>query len=80
MPRIKGPDISKMDERMQRIFARQTEQYGAPLGGQYMAAHCPEIFNAMRGMFGGLHKSGLLEASLKNLLNRHVAIINKCPY
>lgn len=80
MARIKGPDIEKLDTRLKRIFEKQTEQYGKPLTGQYLAAHCPEIFNGMRGMFGALYKSGLLEPSLRNLLNRHVALINHCPY
>ncbi len=80
MARIKGPDIDKLDTRLKRIFEKQAEHYGQPLTGQLLAAHAPEIFNGMRGMFGALHKSGLLEASLRNLLNRHVALINKCPY
>ncbi|MCB1215844.1 hypothetical protein KDL44_00510 [bacterium] len=80
MARIKGPDIDKLDTRLQRIFEAQAQQYGQPLTGQHIAAHSPEVFNGMRGMFGALHKSGLLEPALRNLLNRHVALINHCPY
>ena len=80
MARIKGPDIASLDERMQRNFAKQQEQYGQLLESQHIAAHCPPILDAMRSMFGALHKSGQLEAGLRNLLNHHVAIINHCPF
>ena len=80
MARIKGPDIDKLDTRLKKIFEAQAGQYGQPLTGQFIAAHSPEIFNGMRGMYGALHKSGLLEPALRNLLNRHVALINHCPY
>ena len=80
MTRIKGPEIKTLDERLQRNFAKQEEQYGQLLDSQHIAAHCPPILDALRGMFGGLHKSGQLDPGLRNLLNRHVALINHCPF
>ena len=80
MPRIKPVATADAEPRISRVLEKQAEQYGKPLTNQAIYAHAPEIFRAGRGMFAGLNASGLLEPALKNLLNRRVALINKCEF
>jgi hypothetical protein len=80
MPRIDGIDPASADPATQRVFEEQTAKWGAPLVNQLIYARRPTIFRGVRGMWGGLDKSGLLDGGLAALVNARVAAINGCVF
>lgn len=80
MARIEGIDPAAADEAARRVFAAQAERWGAPLGNQLIYARRPTIFRGVRGMWGGLEGSGLLDPRLVALVNRRAAAINRCEF
>ena len=58
----------------------QSKKWGNPLINHLVYARIPAIFKAVRGMWSGLNQSGLLAESLVVLVNRRVAILNKCEF
>jgi alkylhydroperoxidase family enzyme len=80
MPRIPGIDPTDADEDAQRVFAKQTRKWGAPLANHLVYARRPTIYSAARGMWAGLTASGLLDGQLVALLNLRVAQINGCVF
>lgn len=78
MTRIKGIDPTAAEPSIRRVFEAQVERWGAPLGPYPIYARRPSIFRAVRGMWGGLDQSGLLDSRLVALVNRRVAAINRC--
>ena len=53
---------------------------GRPLGSHLTYARRPTIYRAVRGMWGGLEASGMLDGALVALVNRRVASINGCVF
>jgi hypothetical protein len=80
MTRIDGVDPEQADGPMAAVFRAQTERWGAPLANHLLYARRPTLFRGVRGMWGGLDQSGLLDPRLVALLNRRVAIVNRCEF
>ena len=80
MARIDGIELDSAEPRVKAVLNAQTKTWGAPLANHLLYARRPSIFHGMRGMWGGLDKSGLLDAGLVALINRRVASINDCPF
>jgi hypothetical protein len=78
--RIDGIDPASADPAAQSVFAEQAAKWGAPLTNQLIYARRPTIFRGVRGMWGGLAKSGLLDGGLVALVNARVAAINGCVF
>ena len=83
MTRIPGVDPDNpdaLDGPTKASFDAQRKKWGAPLVSHLTYARRPTIYRAVRGMWGGLDASGLLDGALVALVNRRVASINGCVF
>ena len=80
MARIEGVQPGEVDGRLADAFKEQEKMWGAPLLPYQIYARRPSIFHAVRGMWGGLAGSGLIEGKLGALVNRRVASLNGCVF
>ena len=81
MARIEGvtPAEAK-DGYVAKVLAAQAAHWGAPLLNHLLYARRPSIFRGVRGMWTGVDASGLIDDSLKALVNRRVAALNRCEF
>ncbi len=80
MTRIEGIDPDQVDSQIKRVFEQQARTWGAPLLNHLVYARRPTIFRGVRGMWGGIAASGLIDEQLQALVNRRVAMINGCAF
>lgn len=80
MTRIDGVDPNEAEATAAAAFRAQTERWGAPLVSHTIYARRPSIYRGVRGMWGGLDASGLIDPKLTSLINRRVAAINRCEF
>jgi hypothetical protein len=81
MARIESVNVDRVqDEYVGKILAAQAKMWGGPLLNHLLYARRPPIFRAVRGMWTGIEKSGLVEGALRALLNRRVAALNGCEF
>ena len=78
--RVAPVDPADVAPELREIFARQTEQWGAPLTPTLVLAHCPPLVRASAGMSMALEKSGQLPADLRDLICLRVAQLIGCPF
>ncbi len=78
--RIQPVNPDDAEPAVQGVLRQQAETWGAPLNPYLLYARRPPIFRAVRGMWGGIDASGLIDPCLKALLNRRVAKLNGCPF
>ena len=80
--RIAGidPADDQIEPAVKAALSAQTKTWGKLLSGYLLYARRPTIFRAVRGMWGGLDASGLLDKGLVALINRRVAAINRCEF
>ena len=80
MARIPDIDPELADPYAQKVLAAQARHWGASLLNHRIYARRPDIFRAVRGMWTVLGASTLLPAALQGLLNRRVALLNRCEF
>jgi hypothetical protein len=82
MARIKGvaPEGAVAGSFIGRVLEAQAKKWGAPLLNHPLYARRPTIFRGVRGMWGGIAESGLIDAPLQALVNRRVAALNGCEF
>jgi hypothetical protein len=80
MARITGVEIEAAEGYVGRVLAAQAKKWGAPLLNHLLYARRPTIFRGVRGMWGGIEASGLIDAKLQALVNRRVAALNGCEF
>lgn len=80
MARVEGVDPGQTEKRIRAVLEAQSERWGAPLLNHLVYARRPTIFRGVRGMWGGLEESGLLDPALVALVNRRVAALNGCEF
>jgi hypothetical protein len=80
MARIDGLNPDKADRYARDVFEAQRKTWGAPLANHLIYAKRPSIFRGVRAMWTGIDASGLISASLRALINRRVAAINRCEF
>lgn len=80
MTRIEGVDPEQVESGIKRVFEQQARTWGAPLLNHLVYARRPTIFRSVRGMWGGIAASGLVDEALQALVNRRVASINGCVF
>jgi hypothetical protein len=80
MARIEGVDPNEVDEPVAAVLRGQARKWGGPLLNHLVYARRPSIFRGVRGMWGGLDASGLLDPELVALVNRRVAMHNRCEF
>lgn len=80
MSRIDGIDPADASGYVARVLEAQRQSWGAPLANHLVYARRPDLFRAVRGMWGALDKDGVLGEALVCLLNRRVASLNGCTF
>ena len=80
MARVANADVTTADKYVQTVLDAQTKEWGGPLLNHLVYARRPSIFKAARGMWAGIEASGLIDGSLRALLNRRVAFLNGCEF
>ena len=78
--RVEGVGPGQTEKRIRAVLEAQAEKWGTPLLNHLVYARRPTIFRGVRGMWGGLEGSGLLEPALVALVNRRVAALNGCEF
>ncbi len=78
--RIDGVDPERVEAPIAAVLRAQARRWGAPLLNHLLYARRPTIFRGVRGMWGGLDASGLLDPKLVALVNRRVASLNGCLF
>lgn len=80
MARIANVNIEEADAYITNVLEAQRKTWGAPLFNHLLYARRPSIFPGARAMWSGIETSGLVDASLRALLNRRVASLNGCEF
>ncbi len=80
MARVANADVTTADKYVKTVLDAQTKEWGGPLLNHLVYARRPSIFKAARGMWTGIEASGLIDGSLRALLNRRVAFLNGCEF
>ena len=81
MPRIPDMEPNQVDDpSLADRLRKQIAQYGHPTGSSGLLARRPSVARAWGGVFAGLAESGLLERSLRHLVNRRVAMTVGCGF
>jgi hypothetical protein len=78
--RIEGVDPGSADEPISRVLEQQMRKWGSPLGNHRIYARRESIFSGAQAMWRGLRESGLLDSPLSAMVNRRVALLNKCEF
>jgi hypothetical protein len=80
MARIVGVNVKEVDRYTKAVLDAQRKVWGAPLLNHFLYARRPSILRGARAMWGGIESSGLIDASLRALINRRVAYLNRCEF
>jgi len=80
MARVADADTEQTDRYVKDVLEAQSKAWGAPLLNHLVYARRPSIFRGARGMWTGIETSGLIDASLRSLINRRVASLNGCVF
>ena len=80
MARIANVKVEETDKYITSVLEAQRKTWGAPLLNHLLYARRPSIFRGARAMWGGIEASGLIESSLRALINRRVAFLNGCEF
>ena len=78
--RLPGFDPAKATPQITAVLEAQAKRWGSPLAPYLLYARRPSLFRGVRGMWGALEESGLLDTALIALLNRRVAGLNGCEF
>jgi len=80
MARVANADVQAADKYIRTVLEAQTKDWGNPLLNHLVYARRPSIFKGARAMWTGIDASGLIDASLRALINRRVAFLNGCEF
>lgn len=80
MARIADANIEDADTYITNVLETQRKTWGAPLFNHLLYARRPSIFRGARAMWSGIESSGLVDGSLRALINRRVAALNGCEF
>lgn len=78
--RISPIDPEEAEPQIRAVLRKQAEKWGSPLNNHLLYARRATIFRGVRGMWGSIDASGLIDEQLKALVNRRVASLNGCPF
>ncbi len=78
--RIRGVDVENVDYQIRAVLEAQRKSWGGPLLNHLLYARRPSIFRGVRAMWTGIDSSGLIDPSLRALINRRVASLNGCEF
>ena len=80
MARVANADVKAADKYIKIVLEAQAKDWGNPLLNHLVYARRPSIFKGARAMWTGIDASGLIDASLRALINRGVAFLNGCEF
>ncbi len=80
MARVADANTEETDRYVKDVLEAQSKAWGAPLLNHLVYARRPSIFRGARAMWTGIETSGLIDASLRSLINRRVASLNGCVF
>ena len=80
MSRVEKVNADEVSGYVARVLEAQAKLWGAPLNNHLIYARRPDLFRAVRGMWGAVDKDGLIGAGLVSLINRRVASLNGCVF
>ncbi len=80
MARIPDVNVEQAEPYIRTVLDAQTKAWGGPLLNHLIYARRPSIFRGARAMWAGIDASGLIDASLRALVNRRVASLNGCEF
>lgn len=80
MARIANANVEVADKYIRNVLEAQTREWGNPLLNHLVYARRPSIFRGVRAMWTGIEASGLVDPSLRALINRRVAFLNGCEF
>ena len=80
MARVANADVTAADKYIKTVLEAQAREWGGPLLNHLVYARRPSIFKGARAMWTGIEASGLINSSLRALLNRRVAFLNGCEF
>jgi len=80
MARIASANVATADKYVRTVLEAPAKEWGGPLLNHLIYARRPSIFKGARAMWTGIEASGLIEPSLRALLNRRVAFLNGCEF
>ena len=80
MARVANADVKAADKYIKTVLEAQAKDWGSPLLNHLVYARRPSIFKGARAMWTGIDASGLIDASLRVLINRRVAFLNGCEF
>ena len=80
MARVANANIETADKYIKAVLEAQTKDWGDPLLNHLVYARRPSIFKGARAMWTGIEASGLIDPSLRGLINRRVAFLNGCEF
>jgi alkylhydroperoxidase family enzyme len=80
MARVTNADVTDADKSIKTVLDAQAKDWGDPLLNHLVYARRPSIFRGARAMWTGIEASGLIDPSLRGLLNRRVASLNGCEF
>lgn len=80
MARVANANVTAADKYIKTILEAQAREWGGPLLNHLVYARRPSIFKGARAMWTGLEASGLIDPSLRALINRRVAFLNGCEF
>lgn len=80
MARVANTNAEAADNYIKNVLEAQARDWGAPLLNHLVYARRPSIFRGARAMWTGIDSSGLIDPSLRALINRRVAFLNGCEF
>jgi len=80
MARVANANVTEADKYIKSVLEAQAKDWGNPLLNHLIYARRPSIFKGARAMWTGIDASGLIDASLRALINRRVAFLNGCEF
>jgi alkylhydroperoxidase family enzyme len=80
MARVANVKPEETDRYVRGVLDAQSKAWGSPLLNHLVYARRPSIFKGARSMWTGIEASGLIDATLRSLINRRVASLNGCLF
>ena len=80
MARVTNANIETADKYVKTVLDAQAKDWGGPLLNHLVYARRPSILRGARAMWTGIEASGLIDPSLRALVNRRVAFLNGCEF
>ena len=80
MARVANADVTAADKYIKTVLEAQAKDWGGPLLNHLIYARRPSIFKGARAMWTGIDASGLIDPTLRSLINRRVAALNGCEF